>query len=114
MYFDNGNFNEFGVKHPHECDCGCVTEPESMVLRKEVNELKELTSSIVDTLGLMANTMYRVVMMGNNSEKAEEKPKIITIEAYTDHINVIKPEEVDEEDAMLIIADVAKSFTLGE
>lgn len=94
---------EFGVTHPHECDCG----------EKEVGLREALIRCI-----------FATVMLNDRIDKLEEKieatkeknenPTIVTLEIYDGYTDVIFPEIVSEEKLANLLIEIGESFGEGE
>lgn len=91
--------NEFGVKHPHESDGGCGCN-----CNKDEN-----ANSIVMCILANMKLNNRVLMLEKELEKIKEKtekPKIVTFEIYKNHIDLLKPDDMTEDEIMQVLNEV--------
>lgn len=95
------DFNEFGVKHPHECDCGEDT------LRNAV------TSCMIANL-MLSDEFRKLKMELEELKNGSEDPREINVKIHKDYIDVIKPDDMTDEELVGIFGEIIVQFAEEE
>lgn len=89
--------DEFGVKNPHEGDCGTNREMEEM--RKIISRL------VLENL----YTKIELKKMNERIEKLEsEDNESIIIDVYDDYMDITIPDDIPEENVEIILLDILR------